>query len=32
MPIVRGLLDGSLWEGREMLPPLPGATVPEAAL
>jgi 3-oxoacyl-[acyl-carrier-protein] synthase III len=32
MPIVRGLLDGSLWEGREMLPPLPGAAVPEAAL
>jgi 3-oxoacyl-[acyl-carrier-protein] synthase III len=33
MPIVRGLLDGSLWEGMEMLPPLPGAgPVPEAAL
>jgi 3-oxoacyl-[acyl-carrier-protein] synthase III len=33
MPIVRGLLDGSLWEGMELLPPLPGAgPVPEAAL
>ena len=33
LPIVRGLLDGSLWEGRDMLPPLPGAgPVPEAAL
>jgi 3-oxoacyl-[acyl-carrier-protein] synthase III len=33
MPIVRGLLDGSLWEGMEMLPPLAGAgPVPEAAL
>jgi 3-oxoacyl-[acyl-carrier-protein] synthase-3 len=33
MPIVRGLLDGSLWEGRDMLPPLTGAgPVPEAAL
>jgi 3-oxoacyl-[acyl-carrier-protein] synthase III len=32
MPIVRGLLDGSLWDGRDMLPPLAGAgTVPEAA-
>jgi 3-oxoacyl-[acyl-carrier-protein] synthase-3 len=33
LPIVRGLLDGSLWEGRDMLPPLRGAgPVPEAAL
>ena len=33
LPIVRGLLDGSLWEGRDMLPPLPGAgPAPEAAL
>ena len=32
MPIVRGLLDGSLWDGKELLPPLPGAgPVPEAA-
>jgi hypothetical protein len=30
MPIVRGLLDGSLWEGADMLPPL--RNVPEAAL
>jgi hypothetical protein len=30
MPIVRGLLDGSLWEGVDMLPPL--RNVPEAAL
>jgi small subunit ribosomal protein S2 len=29
MPIVRGLLDGSLWEGADMLPPL--RNVPEAA-
>jgi hypothetical protein len=27
---VRGLLDGSLWEGADMLPPL--RNVPEAAL
>jgi 3-oxoacyl-[acyl-carrier-protein] synthase III len=33
MPIVRGLLDGSLWDGMDMLPPLSGAgPVPEAAL
>ena len=37
MPIVRGLLDGSLWDGKDLLPPLPGAgagagPVPEAAL
>jgi hypothetical protein len=33
MPIVRGLLDGSLWDGKDMLPPLAGAgPVPEAAL
>jgi 3-oxoacyl-[acyl-carrier-protein] synthase-3 len=30
MPIVQGLLDGSLWEGADMLPPL--RNVPEAAL
>jgi 3-oxoacyl-[acyl-carrier-protein] synthase-3 len=30
LPIVRGLLDGSLWEGADMLPPL--RNVPEAAL
>jgi hypothetical protein len=30
---VRGLLDGSLWDGKDMLPPLAGAgPVPEAAL
>ena len=31
MPIVRGLLDGTLWDGVDMLPPLRPA-VPEAAL
>jgi 3-oxoacyl-[acyl-carrier-protein] synthase III len=31
MPIVRGLLDGTLWDGVDMLPPLRGP-VPEAAL
>jgi 3-oxoacyl-[acyl-carrier-protein] synthase III len=31
MPIVRALLDGSLWDGVDMLPPLRGS-VPEAAL
>ena len=30
MPIVRGLLDGTLWDGVDMLPPL--RNVPEAAL
>jgi 3-oxoacyl-[acyl-carrier-protein] synthase-3 len=30
MPIVRGLLDGTLWDGADMLPPL--RNVPEAAL
>jgi 3-oxoacyl-[acyl-carrier-protein] synthase III len=33
MPIVRSLIDGSLWDGMDILPPLGGAgTVPEAAL
>ena len=31
MPIVRGLLDGTLWDGVDLLPPLRPA-VPEAAL
>jgi 3-oxoacyl-[acyl-carrier-protein] synthase-3 len=31
MPIVRGLLDGTLWDGVDMLPPL-RPLVPEAAL
>jgi 3-oxoacyl-[acyl-carrier-protein] synthase III len=31
MPIVRALLDGSLWDGMDMLPPL-RSPVPEAAL
>ena len=30
MPIVRGLLDGTLWDGVDLLPPLRPA-VPEAA-
>jgi 3-oxoacyl-[acyl-carrier-protein] synthase III len=31
LPIVRGLIDGSLWDGMEILPALPGAGAPEAA-
>jgi hypothetical protein len=31
LPIVRALLDGTLWDGVDMLPPLRSA-VPEAAL
>jgi hypothetical protein len=31
MPIVRGLLDGTLWDGVDMLPPL-RPLAPEAAL
>jgi len=31
LPIVEGLRDGTLWDGLEMLPPLPGATQAEVA-
>jgi 3-oxoacyl-[acyl-carrier-protein] synthase-3 len=25
LPVVRGLIDGTLWDGLELLPPMPGA-------